>query len=886
MAANRDDGWYDSMTIAGSTTDEARRLLTAFLEQAHDATLFPWDAIPAGHTSMAPILAADAPTRLAVALGAVKSAMEHQIIGSRVSLVGITSWWRLMALATRLLRGRLPATAADTEAVLSALARSRWLPDMTQIGGAKYTASLLRWSADQIAAHGMTDGIHGELIWLRKRLEKLNPEANTDRRKGWDMLNRLLDGGTSEDEPLTITIDNKDDWGFFAGELLAGYQEPERSAWIAVLAHAATAESGAKPSAKWLKEGDAVMTPLGAERFRSLAAQWFTLLDRPTRGVERQSGGDWPQMVPSTIVVEKNSTLLRGLAWLCSRHDHPDVSQMLGDAAVQCFRKIPNIGARSTRGGNACVWALGELPGMHAAAQLQRLEQRIKYQEAQRLINAAFVRSAERAGLSRDDLDDLAVPAFDLADGRIHRTVGSYQCEVSISGATGVQVQWTAPDGQPRAAEPAALKREHAAELKAVKRQAEELKTVLVTQARRLEHGYLTGRTWTLDGWRQRLLDHPLLGHIARRLIWTLEQAGQRQAVMAADDRLIDAHGAAMEDWTAGDLPVTVRLWHPIDEPAAQVLAWRLRLEALGLTQPFKQAHREVYLLTDAERQTEMYSNRFAAHILRQHQFATLCRERGWTYKLQGMFDNGGGMPALDLPSLGLRAEYWVEAAEAENPENGELTHSGIFRYVSADQVRFLKVAPQVAMPKSIVARIRLMQSGAMPVQQPDELLPLRDIAPVVFSEVMRDVDLFVGVCSVGNDPNWLNGGVAEFNGYWQTFAFGDLGESAKTRRALLERLLPRLAIAARCSLTDKFLVVRGDLRTYKIHLGSGNILMEPNDQYLCIVPDHRRDSRAGTANLLLPFEGDGTLSVIVSKAFLLADDTSITDTSITNQIK
>ena len=30
---------------------------------------------------------------------------------------------------------------------------------------------------------------------------------------------------------------------------------------------------------------------------------------------------------------------------------------------------------------------------------------------------------------------------------------------------------------------------------------------------------------------------------------------------------------------------------------------------------------------------------------------------------------------------------------------------------------------------------------------------------------------------------------------------------------------------------------VRGDLRTYKIHLGSSNILMEPNDQYLCIVP-------------------------------------------------
>ncbi len=47
---------------------------------------------------------------------------------------------------------------------------------------------------------------------------------------------------------------------------------------------------------------------------------------------------------------------------------------------------------------------------------------------------------------------------------------------------------------------------------------------------------------------------------------------------------------------------------------------------------------------------------------------------------------------------------------------------------------------------------------------------------------------------------------------------------------------------------------MRGDLRTYKIHLGSGNILMEPNDQYLCIVQD--RGQEGDTAAVFLPFEG------------------------------
>ncbi len=57
--------------------------------------------------------------------------------------------------------------------------------------------------------------------------------------------------------------------------------------------------------------------------------------------------------------------------------------------------------------------------------------------------------------------------------------------------------------------------------------------------------------------------------------------------------------------------------------------------------------------------------------------------------------------------------------------------------------------------------------------------------------------------------------------------------------------------------------------------------MMEPNDQYLCIVPG--RDQQ--TANVFLPFEGDRVLSIILSKAFMLAADDRITDPTITRQI-
>ena len=163
--------------------------------------------------------------------------------------------------------------------------------------------------------------------------------------------------------------------------------------------------------------------------------------------------------------------------------------------------------------------------------------------------------------------------------------------------------------------------------------------------------------------------------------------------------------------------------------------------------------------------------------------------------------------------------------------------------------------------------------------------MELIEVPLIVFSEIMRDVDLFVGVASIGNDPAWQDGGgLPAYRDYWQSYSFGDLSEIAKTRKSILENLLPRLKIANVAELKDKFLIVKGKLRTYKIHIGSTNILMEPNDQYLCIVPD--RGQRPASENTFLPFEGDTGLSIILSKPMLLANDDKITDPTITRQIK
>jgi hypothetical protein len=330
---------------------------------------------------------------------------------------------------------------------------------------------------------------------------------------------------------------------------------------------------------------------------------------------------------------------------------------------------------------------------------------------------------------------------------------------------------------------------------------------------------------------------------MVRRLIWLIDG----QPLLHFTDHFQDLTGQPVQVKES----VRISLWHPALRPAAEVHAWRQRLEKMEITQPLKQAYREVYLLTDAERRTATYSNRFAGHIVKNQATLALSQVRKWKMGLYG----GESSPSIRLPQFNLRAEWWVERA------GDDTDRMGFPLYLSTDQVRFFFEG----------------EPGPIAIDR---------VPPLAFTEIMRDVDLFVALASVGNDPTWQDAGPnGRFRDYWHSYSFGDLAETALTRKAVLQSLLPRLTkIRGRASLNDKFLVIRGDVRTYKIHLGSGNILMEPNDQYLCVVPD--RSAVSGAADqVFLPFEGDSTLAVILSKAFLLAEDKKITDPTITRQI-
>ncbi len=679
-----------------------------------------------------------------------------------------------------------------------------------------------------------------------------------------DSIDSLL-GTTAPSD--TIPLKPGDAWADLALTHLESLTTPQRTKWASLLEHAKSQKTN-RPSNAWRKKAVALIKDIGDDTFSAAAIQWLQALDLPRSAPipaidyydqgsrEEHIAGHLTPDLAAKLLDPDNSLILRGIVFAAGALKRSDLTRAIGSAIISAYIKIPNFGCRSGIVGNACIIALSDDATPEGLVQLDIARNKVKYVQAQKLLYKAFNDAAAVLGITQEQMADMIVPTYNLdSQGKTTIEFGSARCTFQVDASETISFGWTLDSGKTQASIPAQVKTDHAARLKDLTKTAKEAQSILRIQKSRLESTYLTGRSWSFPEWKKYIAGHPLVGTLASRLVWFFlpDQPGVTGfSAIVREGTLIDSSGNGVSP--ADDS--TVKLWHPLFEPPASALAWRRWIESQQIVQPFKQAHREVYLLTDAETRTHNYSNRFAAHIIRQHQFKALCDARGWGFDLHiQSADTGAGNAIKPLPVHGLVAEYWVQPiATGTGP-------SGVFLHLATDQVRFYQVNDR------------------------NTPLPLASIPPLVLSEVMRDVDLFVGVSSVANDPNWTDSGSDQrYTNYWHDYSFGDLSASAITRRELLQTIVPRLKIAQVCSFEDKWLIVKGKLHTYKIHLGSGNIQMQPNNQYLCIVPSAAAGKTAGS--IYLPFEGDSTLSVIISKAIMLAADDKITDTSITRQIR
>ncbi|MFD2354083.1 DUF4132 domain-containing protein [Nonomuraea ferruginea] len=206
-------------------------------------------------------------------------------------------------------------------------------------------------------------------------------------------------------------------------------------------------------------------------------------------------------------------------------------------------------------------------------------------------------------------LADRLEVAFRLPDGPVRQTVGEHTAVISADDE--VELSWWHGDRKLKTV-PVAVTREHPEEVGRLRELVKRTRQQRATLVRALEAG-CAGTSAP----PYRLLEgHP----ITDRLIWEFEVS---PGVWRAELGL-----------TVPDVPV--RLWHPARARAEEVRAWREVVRGEELRQPFKQAFREVYLLTPAEEASGVSSHRFAEQVVRYRRLRALFEERGWTSAFLG----------------------------------------------------------------------------------------------------------------------------------------------------------------------------------------------------------------------------------------------------------
>ena len=464
--------------------------------------------------------------------------------------------WAVRQMMQALLRRRLPFEYGDTIALLDWSIRQPY----TFVRGTPHVIKALQ---DYLKEHELTPGLRDRISTLAELLESGYTTAETRR---WAA--RLKEIGGLEDSTLPLVPGEA--FSDAAIEEIGAMDGEARTAWVELLNLCAKA-GGARPTARWSREAGALVEKIGRSNFENALLRWLPLVERPrTRPVERGPG--WlPD--PNLLICDKNADILKALVWLCAHRESAEIARALRALALSAYRKVPQVGPRCVRVGNACVWALGNMPGTEGIGQLALLKVRVKFGTAQKGIEKALSTAAERAGLPREEIEEMSVPAYGLQEVGIRREqLGEFGVEVAVTGTSATELRWFRPDGKRQKSVPKPIKEHHAEELKELKAVAKDLQKMLPAQRDRIESLYLEQKRWAFPIWRERYLDHPLVGTLARRLIWRFSGGGRYAAGIFYKGRIVGRDGHAL-DWI--DDSTLVELWHPMHEQPGEVLAWR-----------------------------------------------------------------------------------------------------------------------------------------------------------------------------------------------------------------------------------------------------------------------------------------------------------------------
>ena len=285
-----------------------------------------------------------------------------------------------------------------------------------------------------------------------------------------------------------------------------------------------------------------------------------------------------------------------------------------------------------------------------------------------------------------------------------------------------------------------------------------------------------------------------------------------------ADGALVAADGTRTE--LAED--AEVKIAHALDLYESGTWAdYQKYLFEKEIRQPFKQVFRELYIKTADEHGKES-SHRYAGHQVQPAKTVALLKTRRW------VIDGSEGLQRIYYKANIIARIYaladWYSPADIEAP--------------TLEWVEFFD-------------------------RKTFKRLPIDDVPDLIFSEVMRDVDLVVSVAHVGGvDPEASH-------------------STVEMRRAIVQFNLPLFKLD-NVRLEGAHAHIHGKLGDYTVHLGSG-VIQQKAGAMVSVLPVHSQHR----GRLFLPFlDEDPKTAEILSKIILFAEDGKIKDPFILDQIR
>ncbi|MUN36541.1 DUF4132 domain-containing protein [Actinomadura litoris] len=239
---------------------------------------------------------------------------------------------------------------------------------------------------------------------------------------------------------------------------------------------------------------------------------------------------------------------------------------------------------------------LAEIGSDVALMHLHGIAQKIKFKGLKGEAQVRIREVADRLGLGTEQLADRLVPTFGLdAAGSMTLDYGPRRFVVGFDERLRPVV--ADEDGKPRKSlpkpgakdDPDLAPAAHAA-FAALKK---DVRTVAAAQVMRLERAMVTGRRWTGAEFQKFIAGHPLVRHLARRLVWLSDE---KDAFRIAED---GTFADVADDAFTLAPSARVGVAHPL---YLDVAAWSEVFADYAILQPFRQLGRPVHALTERER--------------------------------------------------------------------------------------------------------------------------------------------------------------------------------------------------------------------------------------------------------------------------------------------